>query len=344
MEKQIKIQSIIDKSIDSKNIFGIRLSVKNDEFDFSGYSGDFKINEPYFIASVTKLFITAIIMHLREEKTLTLEDPISRYFGSDVLRGLHIYYGTDFSEYITLRHLLSHTSGLPDYFQDKNNSGESLEKMLLRNSDRAFSFEEILELSKGIKPHFPPGKKGKAHYSDTNFQLLGKIIEKIRSASLKDVINEIVIDQVGMSRTYLYSNPQDTVPKSLRYKNMVLNIPLAMCSFWADGGIVSTSEDMMVFIRSFFGGKFFHPDYLKEMTVWNRIFFPLQAGVGILRFKIPGIFSPFQPLPQLIGHSGLSGAFAFYAPEKNLYLSGTVNQINNPALSFRLLMKIANLF
>ncbi len=100
----------------------------------------------------------------------------------------------------------------------------------------------------------------------------------------------------------------------------------------------------MTFLRAFFGGQLFPKVYISELTVWNRIFFPLQYGIGVARFKLSRIFSPFKPTPELIGHSGLSGAFAYYCPQKDLYLTGTVNQTAKPGLSYRLMIKLLNCF
>jgi D-alanyl-D-alanine carboxypeptidase len=61
-----------------------------------------------------------------------------------------------------------------------------------------------------------------------------------------------------------------------------------------------------------------------------------------MRLKLPRIFSPFKPVPELIGHSGISGAFAFYCPENDMHITGTVNQIHDPGLSYRLMIGILN--
>lgn len=66
----------------------------------------------------------------------------------------------------------------------------------------------------------------------------------------------------------------------------------------------------------------------------------MQAGVGIHRFKLPWIFNPTGIIPELIGHSGLSGALAYYSPEKDLYIAGTVNQVAFPDTSFRLAIRL----
>jgi CubicO group peptidase (beta-lactamase class C family) len=66
----------------------------------------------------------------------------------------------------------------------------------------------------------------------------------------------------------------------------------------------------------------------------------MKSGVGFHRFRLPWIFDPFRGIPDLIGHSGLSGTFAFHAPEKDLYIAGTVNQVAHPETSFRLAIKL----
>ena len=63
-------------------------------------------------------------------------------------------------------------------------------------------------------------------------------------------------------------------------------------------------------------------------------------GTGIMRLQPARIVSPFTPPLQFLGHAGISGSFAWYIPEEELYLTGTVNQIRNAALSYRMLLKI----
>lgn len=193
-----------------------------------------------------------------------------------------------------------------------------------------------------MKPAFRPGEKGKALYSDTNYQLLGRIAEVVTGKLFSKLLEESIFSPLGLSKTYLYQDSQDTRPVSLYYKDHPLHIPLAMTSFGADGGIVSTSDELMIFLKAFWGGKFFPVENFSHMKKWNRIFFPLEAGVGLTRFKLPRLFSPFKATPEFIGHSGLSGTVAFYVPEKDVYLTGTVNQISNPGRSFRLMLAIIN--
>lgn len=66
----------------------------------------------------------------------------------------------------------------------------------------------------------------------------------------------------------------------------------------------------------------------------------MRSGIGIHLFKLPWIFNPTGAVPYFIGHSGLSGALAFYSPKKNLYIVGTVNQVAHPDLSFRTMIRL----
>jgi len=324
-EKDKSLQTVLDKVVDAKKVFGTSFALKKDGVTWQGASGNLTVDRPYFIASTTKLFTTAIILNLRAESKLSLEDKISKYINASILSGLHVYRGKDYSEELTIRHLLSHTSGLPDYFQDKGASGKSLENELMAGNDQYWTFEQAIERSKKMSPLFVPGTKGKAKYSDANFQLLGKIIENLTGKSYSGNCQESIIQPLGLTKTYLYQDATDETPMMLYHKSKKLNIPKAMTSFGADGGIVSVSADMLAFIEAFFTGKLFPLDYIDELQEWNKIFPPMRAGVGIHLFKLPRIFDPTGAIPYFIGHSGLSGALAFYSPKENLYIAGTVN-------------------
>lgn len=336
-----KLQKVLDGSVDQKKVFWTSFCIQYGDEPWAWTSGNFvSPHEQYFIASTTKLFTTAVILGLRHKKKIGLDDAISEYIDKSVLEGIHTLRGTDSSGKITIRHLLAHTSWIPDYFQKKWNDGKSLEQDLVTGKDQFWSFEDCIERSKSMKPLFFPGEKGKAHYSDTNFQLLGKIIENITGESLESNYTEYIYAPLGLKDTYLYSEPTDSRPKNLYYKNNELIVPKAMTSFGADGSIVSNSFDLNTFLRGFFGGKLFPKEYIAELQEWNPIFFPMQSWVGIHRFKLPWIFNPFGSIPEFIWHSGLSGTVAYYAPKYNIFITGTVNQIAYPDTSFKVMIKI----
>lgn len=334
------LQTILEKAVDQKKIFGTSFCIKYCEDQWCGTSGNFTPDQPYFIASTTKLFVTSIILNFRSKGLLDLDDKIIKFLEPEIVQGLHILNGKDHSGEITIRHLMAHTSGIPDYFQNKDERGKSLENELIMGKDQSWSFSEAVARSKRMKPLFQPGTKGKAHYSDTNYQLLGKIMETITKKSVEQNFNELIIFPLGLRQTYLYSSPDDHQPIPLFYKEKALPIPLAMISFGPDGGIVSTSSDMMIFLQAFFNGLFFPKDWIESLKIWNPVFYPMKSGVGIHRFKLPWIFNPTGLIPELYGHSGLSGAVAYCNPEKDLFITGTVNQVAYPSTSFRLMIRL----
>ncbi len=339
---QVNLQKALASAVDNKKVFGVSVGVEKGDgsLTFIGAAGNLDVASQYFIASTTKLYITAIIMRLRQKGKLSLDDPISRYFDNQVLENLLIYRGVDYAREIIVRQLLAHTSGLPDYFQQKRANGKSLEDELTSGQDQDWSFEQVISEVKKMKPAFRPGQPGKALYSDTNYQLLGRIIETVTGTKLVAALKAYIFEPLGLQRTYLYVDSADTAPAIIYFKEKPLLIPRAMTGFGPDGGIVSTSSELLRFIQAFFRGELFPIEYFGEMKRWNRIFFPLEYGVGVARFKLPRLFSPFKAPPELLGHSGLSGAFAFYGPEKDVYLAGTVNQIDQPSLSFRLMLRL----
>jgi len=338
---EAKLDAGFARFMGGRNLFGgtVRLETHDGSFAWESAAGDLAVGDRYFIASTTKLYVTAVLLALRSQGRLGLDDLLIDHLPLGLVVGIH-NFPTDATAALTIRHLMSHTSGLPDYFQQKRPEGSSLEKDITSGRDQAWTFDDVLAASRRMKPPFAPGTAGKAFYSDTNYQLLGKVIETITAEPLDRVLREMIFDPLSLTDTYLYTDPTDERPRHLYYKDRALRIPKAMVSFGPDGGIVSTAAESMVFLKAFFAGAFFPGDYLPELYHWNKIFFPLQYGVGIMRFQLPRYLSPFGPAPELIGHSGLSGAFAFNVPEQGVYATGTVNQVAQPGRSFRLLLRL----
>ena len=339
MTKEKSLQAVLDRVVDGKKVFGASFAVKKDAVTWYGASGNLTIDHPYFIASTTKLFTTALILKLRHEGKLNLDDKVGKFIDPAILAGLHVYKGREYSQELTIRHLLAHTSGLPDYFQDKGANKKSLEDELMAGEDQFWTFEQAIERTKRISALFVPETKAK--YSDANFQILGKIIEAITGESYSANCQQSIIQPLELTKTYLYQDSTDETPKTLYYKSKELKIPKAMTSFGPDGGMVSTSADMLVFIEAFFTGRLFPQAYIDELQDWKRIFPPMRAGIGIHLFKLPWIFNPTGAIPYFIGHSGLSGALAYYSPQENLYVAGTVNQLAHSDISFRTMISLA---
>jgi len=335
------LQSLLDKTVDHRRVFGTAFALRQGDVHWQGAAGDLRGERPFFIASTTKLFTTTRILQLRAEGRLQLDDRLVDYADPALVQGLHRWRGRDLTSDITIGQLLGHRSGLPDYFQDKAPGGKSLEQMLLGGSDLSWSPEEALARTRGLEPRFAPGTPGRAHYSDANYQLLGHLIERISGQAYADGCRQHIFDPLQLKQTYIYQHAADERPLHLYYRRQPLHIPRAMVSFGPDGGGVSTAAELLRFLEAFFDGRLFPAAYLGELQQWARIFFPLQAGIGIHRFRLPWIFNPFGTVPAFLGHSGLSGALAFYSPARQLFIAGTINQVAQPDLSFRLMIRLA---
>lgn len=339
-----KILKTIKANLNS-HITGIDIGIRFKSKDYFFSYGDFEDKKQYFIASTTKLFTVAIIFQLIEEGVLQLNTPIVTILGnSNLFEKLNYFNEKDWSSEILLKDLLNHSSGIPDYFQGTDISGHSLVSDLLNKKDKSWSAEDAIVISKKINSTFAP-HSGKALYSDTNFQILKLIIEKIDQRSFTESVNVRIKLALSLKNTFLFelgSDLTNCVP--MKYKNNELIIPKAMASTTSDGGIVSTSQDLLIFVNAFFKGQLFSK--LQIAYPNDQIYpvmFPLKYGTGYMLIRLPRWMTLFKKFPDLIGHSGLSGAFAFYSPDYDFSIVGTVNQLDRPDTSFRLILKIADL-
>src|SRR5699024_9970074 len=138
------------------------------------------IDTPFLIASITKLYTTTCIFILKDQGKLSLDDPITTFFPENLLRHLHIYKGKDYTNKLTIAHLLCQTSGLSDDFEE----GRDPTRKRIIQEDIYYRFSDILTMTKERKPHFAPEEGNRAHYANVNFYLLGKVIEKITKQAL----------------------------------------------------------------------------------------------------------------------------------------------------------------
>lgn len=334
-----QLQQLIDKQSSKANTHSILLGVQSGDgqVNFQGGAGEASPDSPYFIASITKMFTASIIMQLVDEGRLDLDTPIQQYLPHLPLEGIHIYKGVDYSTQLKVHQLIHQTSGLADYYED-----EFIEDFK-NNRDRSYTLDDVLTMVRGMQAKAIPDS-GKSYYSDTNYQLLGAIIESITQCPLAQVFHARIFEPLQLNNTYVFDHIlQQPEPIPLYNKDRQLNVPLAMSSMATDGGIVSNLSDSSRFLKGYFAGELFDKTHFERMYQWNALFFPMQYGYGLMRFKLPRWMTLFRDTPELIGHSGSSGSFAFYAPDKDLYLVGAFNQIDKPARPFNFMLKVINI-
>ena len=91
--------------------------------------------------------------------------------------------------------------------------------------------------------------------------------------------------------------------------------------------MIRTNTELMAVLRAFFNGGLFDPAHITDPVFRPIQFVPLRYGSGMMRLAVPRVLSPLVPAPEIVGHSGTTGSFAFYCPSKDAYVCGTINQI-----------------
>jgi CubicO group peptidase (beta-lactamase class C family) len=339
---QCEIDALVERATAARHVHALVLAVRSDDgrVDIGSAAGGAAPGDSYFVASIAKMFTATIVMQLSDEGRLELDSPIRNELPDVDLNGIHTHKGHDHSDRVTVRHLLQHTSGLPDYFAGQ------LQDDLAQNRDRAYTLNDVLDVARANDAEFPPGDRNgtRSSYCDTNYQLLSTIIEQATGASLAENLETRITEPLGLTDTYLYDPGRAAgrpAPLPLRHRDRLLSLPLTLSSERGAGGIVSTAPDQVRFLRAFHGGELFAPSNLKQMQRWNRIFFPLEYGYGLMRYRLPRVLTPFGASPELIGHSGVTGSFSFSAPAEGLHIAGTFNQLDKPSRPYAFMSKVA---
>lgn len=311
---------------------------------------------PFCIASVTKLFIATTILKLQEQGRISIEESMATYLPSDVIKGLNQSGDIDQSEKITLKHLLGHSSGIPDYLEIHRKNEKSIFENVIIEGDRSFTLKDFADVVRDVNaPNFPPqpldAKHKKVRYSDTNYQLLIAVIKEVTGQSLHEAFRDMIYEPLGLKQTFhpdSLQSGQASGAASLWYKDQALAIPKALASF---GDLNSTIGDLMVFMRALISGRIFDdPATFKTMcNEWNLFGFslspigpgwPIEYSLGIMRFRYPRFMAPFNPIPEVIGHTGVSGSWLFYCPSMELILAGDVSQVTAGAVPFQTVPKM----
>ncbi len=311
---------------------------------------------PFCIASVTKLYIATVILKLQEQGRISIDQAMADYLPNTLIKGLHRSGTVDHTEKITLRHLLEHSSGLPDYLEIKTKNQKSIFDTVVEEGDRVWSIQDFADIVRDVgAPLFSPqpveARQKKVRYSDTNYQLLIATIKEVTGQSLHEVFKHMIYEPLDLKQTFHPDTlPSDSIPQvaTLWYKDQPLNIPNALASF---GDLNSTVDDLLVFMRALLSGKVFDdPATIKIIcSDWNRFGFslsplgpgwPIEYGLGIMRFRYPRFLTPLNPLPEVIGHTGVSGSWLFYCPSLEIMVAGNVSQITAGAIPFQVVPKI----
>ena len=210
------------------------------------------------LASISKTFTGAAILYLYQRKHLNIDDPVTTFIKNFPYPG------------ITLRMLLDHRSGLPDYTKWVPNYHKDLRTPI--------DNDEMLNLMALHKPHLEFKSNTRFTYSNTNYAVLAKVVEVVTEMPFSEFMKEYIFHPLGMEHTFVYE-PAKGLPKeaTISYNYRWGREP----DMFADGvhgdkGIYSTPEDMYRWDQSFYENRL-----LNNETI--------ELAYGPCSFERPGV-------------------------------------------------------
>lgn len=285
------------------------------EYRFEGASGFANLIEDtpmppegaFRIGSITKMFTAAVIIQLAEDGVLTLDDPLTLWL-PEVAEQL------PYGDQITLRHLLVHTSGVFNIVEHEAYYADLFTEMVVDEDAGTVTLacvernpnDTLARYVYGKDAVFEPGAQWS--YSNTNYTLLGMVIEAATEMPLAEAYRTQIYETLGMVSTFLDCYEESVIDVVHGYTgsgdDMSDVTELHESVGWSAGGLVSTAPDLIAFAQGLFGGALFDdPESLDAMTTAGP---GGSYGLGVMLRE------------EYIGHAGGIAGFRtalYYAPE-----------------------------
>jgi D-alanyl-D-alanine carboxypeptidase len=244
------------------------------------------------IASTAKAFSGAVALSLVHRRYLSLDDTLR-----ERLPRLPRAWGA-----VTLRQLLNHTSGLPDYSQ-----APAFVNTVIADPRHHFDSRRLLDYVADQPLRFRPGSR--YEYSNSDNIAVALMAEAVTRTPYERLLEELVYRPLGLRQTSLPQGYRMPTPYLHGYDVSPPESPedvsevLSMSGVWASGGIVSTPTDMTRFIRGYAGGRLYGPHVVREQRRWIPGAASEPAGPGRNAAGI-GIFRYTTRCGVVLGHTG----------------------------------------
>lgn len=216
-----------------------------------------RLDTKFNLGSMNKMVTAVAVAQLAEQGKLSFDDKVGKF--------LTDYPNADVREKVTLHHLLTHTSGVPDYFNEKYDAGAK---------ERFRTVPDFVDLFKNEPLRFEPGSQWR--YSNGNFMLLGAIVEKVAGQNYFDYVREHIYKPAGMTNTDAYEMDHDTPNLAIGYTRncpgsatpgeRCNNLYLHVVKGGPAGGGFSTVEDLVKFAEALGGNKLLSAKYAEIVT------------------------------------------------------------------------------
>ncbi len=264
------VQAALDALVDAGSVAAVA-QVRDGEDSWSGAAGLVErdgteaasAEDPVRIASVTKAMVAAVVLQLVDEGKLELDQQVD-----ELLPGV-------LPKPVTVRQLLDHTSGVPDYFT----GFDSAEQIAARATD-AVTDDELIDRAVSMPWTSEPGQE--FGYANTNYVLLGQIVADLDGKSIGQSLQDRIFDPLEMADS-TYPTDSTLDPDALHgyvlENGTYTDVTDYDASIWSSGAaVVSTVADMNTFFRALFDGTLIPQNLIDEMQVVT----PSTYGLGLL--------------------------------------------------------------
>ena len=244
------------------------------------------------VGSNTKTFVAVVVMQMVQEGKVGLDEPIETY-----LPGLIKGEGVDGSR-ITVRQLLQHTSGLPEYTDTTPGSGD-----IFQIKDHYIPPRDLLDTALGKPAAFEPGTQWK--YTNTNYVVLGMLVERVSQRPVGEQIDQRIVKKLGLSHTY-FPAPGDRSIKGTHPQGYHLSAggkleditEMDPAWAWAAGAMVSTPSELNTFFQAVLDGRLLSQASIDEMKKG------VDTGAGGAVYGLGLIGTPLSCGGTSWGHNG----------------------------------------
>ncbi|MEV8563402.1 serine hydrolase domain-containing protein [Streptomyces sp. NPDC051917] len=306
---RLKMQKALDAIVDA-GAPGVIAEVRDTHHGvWTGGSGraDLTTDQPLIPAgkfragSITKSFTATVVLQLVAEKEIALDAPIERYLPGVVPNGKNI----------SVRDLLDHRSGLFNYTDTLWPGGFP---EIYQTRFQTWTPQHLLANAFQHTPYFAPGSSG--HYSNTNYVLLGLLIEKVTGKPAEREIGDRILRPLGMHNSSL-AGRSVRIPGTHAHGYVHLNSPDGaytdvtddnMSWAWTAGELISTTEDLNKFYMALLGGRLMPSNLLRQMKVMHTLDDDnkTQYGLGLSRIDNPVYGSVYGHIGTALGYNTYS--------------------------------------
>lgn len=326
------VQDRMDSLVQNQNIPGLSFSIIHANGQQQTYSAGYadkeakvSLNENHTMlsGSVGKTYACTILLRLVDEGLVELEDVFFDYFKEEkwLLQLPNM-------KYITVKMLLQHTSGLPRWVMKPR-----VWEQLMKDPDKVWSYKDRLSFIFGMDAVHPPGK-GWA-YSDTNYLLIGMLIERIKNKNYYDLVNEWIIKPYKLKKTYpTIKRKIPNLTQGYSQLPRMFKMPYHMVKDgvfafnpqmeWTGGGMASSVSDLAKWAKIYYEGMVFSKPLLKKVIQINpnanKVMGETSYGMGSFIFN--------TSLGKAFGHSGFMpgyNAILAYFPKQKVSISLQIN-------------------